>query len=555
MGAPEPFDLSKGTDWKLHTQRFEHFAKANKIDDDQKKHLLLALMGAPTYKLLASLAAPTKPGELTYEDVVDKLEAHFKPKPIIIAECFRFYKRNQESGEKVANYLAELRRLAATCEFKTFLNEALRDKFVCGLNSEAVQRRLLVEAGLTLDKAFEMAQGMEAAAVDVKQFHTKTANTETDGTNVRKINTNSQRKPSQTVCYRCLGTGHSPEICPFKSSRCNKCRKLGHIARACKSESSQSRPNYRGQGSRAPRRRPPNKAHMVENALGESESELDVLHIHAVGVSIPKSYKVPLEINGIHVTMELDTGAGVSLVSEKTWAEELGKPKLSSIDLPLEGYPNRPLRVLGQCQVHVKVQGEKAVLPLIVVEGNGISLFGRNWLKGLKLNWTEIAKIKGVTKNHFENKPQLERLLADYQQIFGTELGRCKGVKAHLHVKPDATPRFYRPRPIPLALKTKIEADLDRMEKLGIIEQVDTSEWASPTVPVMKADGSVRHCGDYKVTINPYLDVNQHPLPKPDELFATLNGGQHFTKLDLSEANLQIELDDESKQFLVINTH
>ncbi len=277
--------------------------------------------------------------------------------------------------------------------------------------------------------------------------------------------------------------------------------------------------------------------------------------VHAVGVSVPKSYKVPLEINGIQLTMELDTGAGVSLVSEKTWAEELGKPELSSIDLPLEGYPNRPLRVLGQSQVNVKVHGKEAVLPLVVVEGNGIPLFGRNWLQSLKLNWVENAKINSVTKDHFENKRQLEKLLADYQEIFGTELGRCKGVKAHLYVKPDAKPKFYRPRPIPLALKTKIEADLDRMEKLEIIEKVDTSEWASPTVPVMKADGSVRHCGDYKVTINPHLDVNQHPLPKPDELFAMLNGGQHFTKLDLSEAYLQVELDDKSKQFLVINTH
>ena len=59
---------------------------------------------------------------------------------------------------------------------------------------------------------------------------------------------------------------------------------------------------------------------------------------------------------------------------------------------------------------------------------------------------------------------------------------------------------------------------------------MDTFEWASPTVPVMKVDGSMRHCGDYKVTINPYLNVNQHPLPKPDDLFATLNGGQHFTR-------------------------
>ena len=122
-------------------------------------------------------------------------------------------------------------------------------------------------------------------------------------------------------------------------------------------------------------------------------------------------------------------------------------------------------------------------------------------------------------------------------------------------MREDATPKFYQPRPTPLALKAKIEADLDRMEKAEIIEKVETAEWAAPTVPVMKADGSVRQCGDYKITINPHLDVNQHPLPRPDELFATLNGGQHFTKLDLSEAYLQIELDEESKKYLVVNTN
>ena len=95
---------------------------------------------------------------------------------------------------------------------------------------------------------------------------------------------------------------------------------------------------------------------------------------------MPKSYKVTLEINGIQVTMELDTGAGVSLVSEKTWAEELGKPELNSIDLPLEGYPNRPLRVLGQCHIDVKVHGKEAMVPLVVVKGDGIPLFGWNWL-------------------------------------------------------------------------------------------------------------------------------------------------------------------------------
>ena len=55
--------------------------------------------------------------------------------------------------------------------------------------------------------------------------------------------------------------------------------------------------------------------------------------------------------------------------------------------------------------------------------------------------------------------------------------------------------------------------------------------------------------------MNLYLEVNLYPLPRPEELFVALNGGEKFTKLDLSEAYLQIELEEESKQYLVINTH
>ena len=89
IGAIEAFDLSQRADWTLYVQRFERLAK---VTDDEKLHLLLALIRAPTYKLLASLSAPTEPDELAYKDMVDKLAAHFKPKPIVITECFRFYK-------------------------------------------------------------------------------------------------------------------------------------------------------------------------------------------------------------------------------------------------------------------------------------------------------------------------------------------------------------------------------------------------------------------------------------------------------------------------------
>ena len=188
MGAPEPFDPSSGDDWTLYSERFEHFLLANEIKDEQKLHLLLALVGAQTFRLLTNLVAPKKPGELTYTEVKQKLTAHFKPKPITIAERFRFYKRQQRQGESMADYVAELRRLATTCEFGAFLDDALRDKFVCGLQKENIQRRLLAEADLELKKALELAQGMEAAEKGSKEIQ---ANPSADS-QVNKVSQNQK---------------------------------------------------------------------------------------------------------------------------------------------------------------------------------------------------------------------------------------------------------------------------------------------------------------------------------------------------------------------------
>lgn len=92
---------------------------------------------------------------------------------------------------------------------------------------------------------------------------------------------------------------------------------------------------------------------------------------------------------------------------------------------------------------------------------------------------------------------------------------------------------------------------LHQLEKLGVLEKVEFSDWATPIVPVLKPDGSVRICGDYKATINSYLDVQEYPMPSAEELFTQLNGGE----IDLSSAYQQVLLDDDSKQYVTINTH
>ena len=104
-------------------------------------------------------------------------------------------------------------------------------------------------------------------------------------------------------------------------------------------------------------------------------------------------------------------------------------------------------------------------------------------------------------------------------------------------------------------MKPMIDIELDRLEKAGILEKVTHSDWAAPIVPVPEKDGCIRICGDYKVSVNPSLIVDQHPLPNPEELFTTLTGGQQFSKLDLSQAYQQIILDDNSRKYTTINTH
>ena len=79
-------------------------------------------MGAKSYSVVRSLVAPALPRDKSFDELVEVLRAHFQPKPLDIAERYRFYQRTKAAGESVADYMADLRRLAIPCEFDTFLD-------------------------------------------------------------------------------------------------------------------------------------------------------------------------------------------------------------------------------------------------------------------------------------------------------------------------------------------------------------------------------------------------------------------------------------------------
>ena len=152
---------------------------------------------------------------------------------------------------------------------------------------------------------------------------------------------------------------------------------------------------------------------------------------------------------------------------------------------------------------------------LIVVNGTGPALFGRNWLEKIRLNWGDIKKIE----------TPLDQMLRKYAVVFIKELGTVKGVQAHLEVREGAVPRFHKPRSAPYAIRGAIEQDLERLERLGI-EKIPYSDWAAPIVPVPKGNGGICCiCREYKVTVNLELKIDQHPVPTAEDLFATLAGG------------------------------
>ena len=122
------------------------YFQANEIAEAEQVSIFLSVVGGRIYSLLRDLLAPVKPLSRTFSELTETLTDHFEPKPLVIAERFYFYSRSQKAGESIAEFVAELHRLAAHCEFRDYLNEALRDWFVCGLLHGGIQHRLLSEA-------------------------------------------------------------------------------------------------------------------------------------------------------------------------------------------------------------------------------------------------------------------------------------------------------------------------------------------------------------------------------------------------------------------------
>ncbi|XP_060520647.1 uncharacterized protein LOC132698531 [Cylas formicarius] len=247
FGNIEHFNVNDSKSWDSYKERLDFYLTANDITDaGKKKAVFLSICGPATYDIIRSLIAPMKVTKKTYEEIIKALSDHFAPRTSEIVSRFKFYQRDQHPEESISVYIKELRRLAESCEFDN-LEIMLRDRLVCGVRDDGLQRRLLAEENITFKKAHDMCLAYEVAARSlaiIKEGGGQSA--DVHDVNAReKVNKDPSKLKTSVSrvskrCFRCEEK-HSPDSCVYKNAKCKFCWKIGHVEHACFSKKKHSK--------------------------------------------------------------------------------------------------------------------------------------------------------------------------------------------------------------------------------------------------------------------------------------------------------------------------
>ncbi|XP_040068991.1 uncharacterized protein LOC115330634 [Ixodes scapularis] len=217
---------STGKAWETYVARVEAYFEGNAITEDKRKRaLLVAALGSRPIGILRGICAPRRVNELTYKEVVGILGRHYAPKPNEIAKSYKFFNRQQREGESVQDFIVELRKIAENCDFGDSLDRMLRDRIVCGVRNQTVQRQLLARRDLTLAEAEELATAAEVATKEVKNMKSQDVKNEAE---LHRIAGKSRKQPDlgrryntrKEECERCGSSSHARDACRHRFARC-----------------------------------------------------------------------------------------------------------------------------------------------------------------------------------------------------------------------------------------------------------------------------------------------------------------------------------------------
>ena len=284
-------------------------------------------------------------------------------------------------------------------------------------------------------------------------------------------------------------------VCPHKEKVCRHCKKKGHLDRVCRAKAralAKSDPPATAPSSDKKR------THYVqEHPEQEDNSSGDEYGLNVIHDEHSPPFSVTLHINDTPVEMEVNTGAAVSIINEATFQrlqQSSCAPTLERVSSKLKTYTGQDIAVLGAAQLTIRYKSTQLYLTVHVVSGTGPNLLGRDLITPLGVDLDKFKEIRSL-----ELASPLQELLDKHALVFSEELGCFNGPPVKLKVDANAQPKFYKARSVPLALKSKVEAELADLKSKGIISPVKHSTWAAPIISPYSRR-MVKY--EYKLTIN-----------------------------------------------------
>lgn len=319
---------------------------------------------------------------------------------------------------------------------------------------------------------------------------------------------------------------HLRKDCKFRQAVCRSCGRSGHIQRVCRSNSNSTTAKVKVINS-------------PQSPQPEADSEYDV---SVFTLNHPSHlYEDVIFESGSIKKFILDTGSPVSFLPLNT-ANDLGHRKLQPSKTKIQGVTGNSLNVLGQFTAFVRVKENSSKITFIVTD-SGPLVLGLDALHALKLN------LVFQTSSSVDMPNEIQALIGKCHQ----NTGGMQTTPADFDITGD--PKFLKARPVPYGLRAAVENNLNELVQSGILKPVTSSQWATPIVTPLKANGQPRICGDYRITVNPQLRQTATVTPVVEDMFAGLQGNTYFSKIDLSNAFLQIPLHDHAKEITTINTN
>ncbi len=572
MNIPVPVPMSGSgniaANWKKFKRSWDTYEVAARLGKEGKEirtATFLTCIGTEMQEVYDSLHFTETEDKNDITVVLKKFETYCVGETNEIYERYCFNQRVQEPNEPIDSYLSALRSMAKTCNYGNLEDNLIRDRLVIGIRDNATRKRLLQEPKLTLNGAVDICRAGEATSQQLKAMTQEDVHVVSKKTTPKSNNRWRERKPpgrnatgsakhdSRQVqdCSFC-GLSHAKNKCPAYGQTCNHCGKKNHFALKCIWK-------QKGKHSVKLLADTETTAHPGDRS-GIPEEYIDHIDVakpkdsRHTGSPYPKKIFATLRLNNKDVTFLVDLGATTNTLPVNMYKNiycdtELSKVESSSTTLIT--YDNTTIASMGKCRMQVinPKNGKRYSVGFELTPDHCKPVMGARASQHMQLVTVNFENILAVTT---DNPAMEDEILRQYPEVFQGE-GSLPG-KLHLQVDETVEPVQIPVRRVPLALKDRVKAELDRLTETNIITPVDEpTKWISSMVAVTKKSGDIRLCIDPK-PLNAALKRNHYPPATIDDVLPELAEAKVFSVLDTRNAFWHVELEHKSSFLTTFGT-